>query len=130
MAEQVEQNAMIEPVTPHLGAVVRGLRLTASPDRSTLGTIRAAIAEHLVLVFEDQSLTAAELRLVPMLATHLTFAEIGGRLSVSENTVKTQVMSVYRKLDATSRGEAVEHAVRAGLIDPAAVSAVVFGERY
>ena len=62
MVAQAAQTVTIEPVTPHLGAVVRGLRLTGSPDRSTLELIRAALAEHLVLVFEDQSLGAAELR--------------------------------------------------------------------
>ena len=71
------------------------------------------------------TLTGAELRLVPMLATHLTFAETDQRLAVSDNTIKSQAMSVYRKLDATSRGEAVQHAVRVGLIDPAAVTAIV-----
>jgi LuxR family maltose regulon positive regulatory protein len=71
------------------------------------------------------TLTTAELRLVPMLATHLTFHEIGDRLFISTNTVKTQAMSIYRKLDATSRTEAVEHAARAGLLDAAAVTAVL-----
>jgi taurine dioxygenase len=62
LLEQAEQNPTIEPVTPHLGAVVRGLRLTVAPGRSTLEAIRDALAEHLVLVFEDQSLRPAELR--------------------------------------------------------------------
>ena len=41
---------------------------------------------------------AAELRLLPLLATHLSFREIGERLFVSRNTIKTQAISVYRKL--------------------------------
>ena len=73
------------------------------------------------------TLTEAELRVIPMLATHLTVAEIGHRLGISENTVKYHVGSVYRKLDATTRGEAVKHAARAGLIDPAAMTAIVLG---
>ncbi|MFV2063983.1 MAG: LuxR C-terminal-related transcriptional regulator, partial [Chloroflexota bacterium] len=64
-------------------------------------------------------------RSVPMLATHLTFRQIGARLFISENTVKTQAMSTYRKPDTTPRIEAVNHAVDAGLLEPAAVSAVV-----
>ena len=61
----------------------------------------------------------AELRLLPLLTTHLTFREIGERLFVSQNTVKTQAISIYRKLDATSRGEAVERATALGLLGAA-----------
>jgi LuxR family maltose regulon positive regulatory protein len=65
----------------------------------------------------ESSLTAAELRLLPYLPTHLSFREIGERLFVSRNTVKTQAISIYRKLDATSRGEAVARAEVLGLLD-------------
>ena len=77
-------------------------------------------------VLGASSLTEAELRLVPLLATHLSFADIASRLHVSRNTVKTQATSLYRKLDATSRREAVEHAAQVGLLDPAAVTAALF----
>ena len=43
------------------------------------------------------SLTGAELRLLPYLATHLTFPEIASRLFISRNTVKTEAVSIYRK---------------------------------
>jgi LuxR family transcriptional regulator, maltose regulon positive regulatory protein len=71
------------------------------------------------------TLTAAELRLLPLLTTHLTFREIAERLYVSRNTVKTQAISVYRKLDASSRSEAIQRATELGLVDaaPAAVGA-------
>ena len=49
------------------------------------------------------SLTGAELRLLPYLATHLTFLEIGARLFISRNTVKTEALAIYRKLGASSR---------------------------
>ena len=54
------------------------------------------------------SLTTAELRLLPLLPTHLTFAEIGQQLYVSRHTVKTQAISVYRKLGVSSRSQAVQ----------------------
>lgn len=54
------------------------------------------------------TLTNAELRVLPLLGTHLSFAEIGDRLYVSRHTVKTQAMSIYRKLGASSRSEAVQ----------------------
>ncbi len=65
----------------------------------------------------SSSLTMAELRILRFLPTHLSFREIGTRLHVSTNTVKSQVHAVYRKLDAASRSEAVEHASTLGLID-------------
>lgn len=68
------------------------------------------------------TLTAAELRLLPLLTTHLSFREIADRLFVSRNTVKSQAISVYRKLDASSRSEAIERAVQLGLVDAPATA--------
>lgn len=62
-------------------------------------------------------LTRAELRLLPLLATHLSFREIGARLYVSRNTVKTQAISVYRKLGVSSRSDAIDRATRLGLVE-------------
>jgi len=64
----------------------------------------------------SNGLTKAELRLIPLLATHLSFREIGNRLFVSRNTVKTQAISVYRKLGVSSRSEAIERATEIGLL--------------
>jgi len=65
------------------------------------------------------ALTTAELRVLRLLPTHLSFREIAGRLHVSANTIKTQAHAVYRKLDASSRTEAVMHARAVGLVDAA-----------
>jgi LuxR family transcriptional regulator, maltose regulon positive regulatory protein len=58
--------------------------------------------------FGASSLTAAELRLVPLLPTHLSLPQIAGRLYVSPHTVKAQVKSIYRKLGVSSRGAVVD----------------------
>jgi LuxR family maltose regulon positive regulatory protein len=63
------------------------------------------------------ALTAAELRLLPLLSTHLSFAEIAAELFVSPNTAKTHAVSIYRKLDAGSRGQAVTRARELGLLE-------------
>ena len=63
------------------------------------------------------SLTAAELRLLPYLATHLTFPEIASRLFISRNTVKSEAVALYRKLGASSRSQAIERAVEVGLLE-------------
>ncbi len=62
------------------------------------------------------SLTTAELRVLRFLPTHYSFHEIAQRLHVSSNTVKTHVHAVYRKLDASSRSQAVANATQAGLL--------------
>jgi len=79
--------------------------------RSTLDTIR-------VDSIGASSLTTAELRLVPLLSTHLSFREIGERLHVSRHTVKTQAISVYRKLGVSSRSEAIDRVQAIGLLAP------------
>ena len=63
------------------------------------------------------SLTAAELRLLPLLRTHLTFREIAERLYVSRHTVKTQAISIYRKFGVSSRSEAIDRVNELGLLD-------------
>jgi LuxR family maltose regulon positive regulatory protein len=63
------------------------------------------------------SLTTAELRILQFLPTHLSLPEIAKELNVSANTVKTHTRAVYRKLDASSRSEAVTRARGAGLIN-------------
>ncbi len=62
------------------------------------------------------SLTVAELRLLPFLATHFTFREIGERTHVSRHTVKTHAMSIYRKFGVSSRSDAIRHAQEVGLL--------------
>src|SRR5262249_8525421 len=61
------------------------------------------------------ALTLAELRVLPYLTTHLSFQQIGERLHLSRNTIKSQAMAIYRKLGATTRTEAVARAHDIGL---------------
>jgi LuxR family transcriptional regulator, maltose regulon positive regulatory protein len=62
------------------------------------------------------SLTTAELRLLPLLTTHLTLAEISQRLFLSRNTVKSQAHAVYRKLGVSSRSDAISRMRELGLL--------------
>ena len=65
---------------------------------------------------ERADLTPAELRTLQFLPSHLSFREIGEQSFVSPNTVKTQAQAIYRKLNASSRAEAVERAREVGLL--------------
>jgi LuxR family maltose regulon positive regulatory protein len=74
-------------------------------------------AEHAPAASGASSLTAAELRVLPMLATHLSFPEIGAEMFLSPHTVKSQAMSIYRKLGAASRNQAVTRSRELGLLE-------------
>jgi LuxR family transcriptional regulator, maltose regulon positive regulatory protein len=63
------------------------------------------------------ALTAAELRLLPLLSTHLSFPEIAAEMFLSRNTIKSQANSLYRKLDASTRSQAVTQARELGLLE-------------
>ena len=64
------------------------------------------------------ALTAAELRLLPLLATHLTFPQIAEQMSLSQlHPVKAEATSIYRKLGTSSRNQAVMRARDLGLLD-------------
>jgi LuxR family transcriptional regulator, maltose regulon positive regulatory protein len=56
------------------------------------------------------ALSPAELRVLMLLPTHLTFREIGEELHITRNTVKTHVVAIYRKLQVTNRADAVRRA--------------------
>ena len=102
--------------------------------RPHLGTRGAQVAELERQVAElpdghdgrNTGLTPAELRLLPLLATHLSFREIGERLFVSRNTIKTQAISAYRKLGVSSRSAAIQRASELGLVEDASADSVDF----
>ncbi len=128
----VAVQARIELIRVHLAlADVAGARtlmreidelLKRRPDLGILvGEARALrtrlSAEHAPSVPGASSLTGAELRVLPMLATHLSFPEIGADLFLSPHTVKSQAMSIYRKLGASSRSQAVARSQQLGLLE-------------
>jgi len=80
--------------------------------------IRKRLSRSTATLIGSSTLTTAELRILPLLPTYLSFQEIADRLGVSRNTVKTHAMSIYGKVWASSRGEAVERAVALGLLEP------------
>jgi LuxR family maltose regulon positive regulatory protein len=64
-----------------------------------------------------EPLTSRELTILLHLAGDLSEAEIGRELFVSHSTVHSHVRSIYRKLGATSRAEAVEVAAAVGILE-------------
>jgi LuxR family transcriptional regulator, maltose regulon positive regulatory protein len=90
------------------------------PDLGALGTRAEELQKEVDVIPEPHGtqavgLTPAELRLLPLLSTHLSFREIAEQLYLSRNTIKTQAISLYRKLGVSSRSEAIAEAHRLGL---------------
>ena len=89
------------------------------PDLGTLtdaaGDLQMKLARINQVSHGPSSLTAAELRVLPLLSTHLSFREIGDRLSLSFHTVKSQAYSIYQKLGVSSRSQAVARGHELGL---------------
>ena len=61
-------------------------------------------------------LTQRELEILRLLPTHLTYQQIADELYVSPNTIKSYIKSIYRKLEADKRSDAVSTANSLGLI--------------
>jgi LuxR family maltose regulon positive regulatory protein len=93
--------------------------------RPSLGTlvdeaqaIRACLAKNRDPTIAGASaLSAAELRLLPMLSTHLSFPEIAEEMFLSRHTIKSEAISLYRKLGVFSRSQAVARSRELGLLD-------------
>ena len=92
------------------------------PDLGTLAeeaeALRARLSRQRSAASPGASaLTAAELRVLPLLATHLTAPEMAAELFVSVHTVKSQQASLYRKLGTSTRSQAIARARQLGLLE-------------
>jgi LuxR family maltose regulon positive regulatory protein len=85
------------------------------PDPGILSR-RAGPTERRPAAAAGEELTTKELDVLRLLPSRRSLREIAAELYVSRNTVKTHVRSVYRKLDASTRGEAVARARERGLL--------------
>ncbi len=104
LVTEVERLLLVRPHLERADTEARELRVKINASRN--------------VPREVSMLTSAELRLLPLLTTHLTFRQIAQHLYVSRNTIKTQAISVYRKLGVSSRTEAIDRAVELGLLRP------------
>jgi len=105
---------LLQTIVPNLGqrpiAMYATLLLRAfSTARS--GQLSLSVSSPLL-----EPLSAQEQRVLRLLAAGLSNPEIARELVVSPNTVKTQVQSIYRKLNVNSRDEAAEMARQMKLV--------------
>ena len=64
----------------------------------------------------NSDLSARERDVLIGLAKGFTYSEIGALLGVSDNTIRTHIRGLYRKLSVNSRAEAVFEAMQSGLL--------------
>ncbi|MGW0869436.1 response regulator [Streptomyces sp. NPDC002740] len=112
-----------------LEAGARGYVLKAGLPEELFRAVRGAAAGALGLAPEvvgelvaqspapERELSGREVEVVRLLAEGLSNRAIAGALFLSEATVKTHLVRVYRKLGADNRAAAVSEAVRRGLLD-------------
>src|ERR1022692_2182349 len=63
------------------------------------------------------ALTGAEIRLLPLLSTPLSSPETAAQMFLSRHTIKSEANSLYRKLGASSRSQAVTRSRELGLLE-------------
>lgn len=103
--------------------VARGLLADAQALLATAGSVPHlreivdAIGLRLAAGASEQSdLTGAELRVLRLLATHLTVPRMARQLFIAPSTVRGHLKSIYLKLDVHDRSTAVERAMALGLL--------------
>ena len=110
-------------IFPSLQAGARGYLLKDASLEELANAIRAVAAGESLLdptlmshSPPAYSLTTRELDVLRLMAEHCNNAQIGKRLFVSENTVKTHAARLFDKLSARRRTQAVQLGKEAGLI--------------
>ncbi|MHB9106284.1 MAG: response regulator [Armatimonadota bacterium] len=109
-----------------LRAGARAYLLKDTPRNELLACIRAvadgqkiippAIAAKLADRMTTLALSPRELEVLKLMGDGHANKEIADRLSIAEGTVKTHVVAILRKLDATDRTQAVTIALKRGII--------------
>jgi DNA-binding NarL/FixJ family response regulator len=78
--------------------------------------IPPALISKLTASLSSESVTGRELEVLSLLARGKSNKEIGAILYISESTVKSHLRSIFTKLNALSRTEAIATATRQGLV--------------
>jgi DNA-binding NarL/FixJ family response regulator len=111
-----------EEVAGAVRAVVAGQGLIAPSMVPKLFCRFAALARQVEQTGDQLPapvLTARELQVLVLVARGKSNRQIAAELYIAENTVKNHVRNILEKLHVHSRTEAVLHAVRQHLLDPA-----------
>ncbi|MBW3548884.1 MAG: response regulator transcription factor [Actinobacteria bacterium] len=97
--------------------IAETLRLVAS-GRTALsqGVAVSMLAEVQALPSAEELVSKREEEVLQLIADGCSSAEVAERLFISQKTVKNHLASIYHKLDARDRTQAVLRAVRMGIV--------------
>jgi NarL family two-component system response regulator YdfI len=107
----ISRDATLEEIEGAVHAVNAGLVVTTPTSLAELLPDARPFAEGLAEPLSDR-----ELEVLDLVAEGLSNKLIAHRLTISEHTVKTHIASIFAKLGASSRTEAVSQAIRRGLV--------------
>ena len=109
------RHASSEEIVAAIEAVAAGL-VVLHPEVMTSLRSASLARPGAVAAVADQRLTAREIEILGLIAEGLGNKAIAARLRISDHTVKFHIASIFAKLSAGSRTEAVTIGVRQGLI--------------
>jgi two-component system, NarL family, response regulator YdfI len=109
------RDASSEEIIAGLQAAATGL-IALHPDAFEYLLSRIRFRERPELAFSDPVLSAREIEILRMIAEGLGNKEIASKLRISDHTVKFHISSMFAKLGAANRAEAVTLGIRQGLI--------------
>ena len=109
------RHASSEEIVAAIEAVAAGL-VVLHPEVMTSVRSASLARPGAVAAVADQRLTAREIEVLGLIAEGLGNKAIAARLRISDHTVKFHIASIFAKLSAGSRTEAVTIGVRQGLI--------------
>jgi NarL family two-component system response regulator YdfI len=104
-----------EEIIAAVEAVATGL-LVVHPNAAGALRLASSTGPRAAVAVAHQALTARELEILGLIAEGLGNKAIATRLRISEHTVKFHIASIFAKLNAGSRTEAVTVGVRLGLL--------------
>ncbi|NJK47679.1 response regulator transcription factor [Candidatus Gracilibacteria bacterium] len=109
------RSATAEEIISAVAAAAAGL-IVLHPDFAEVWLSVPSFRTQVLPTETSESLTQREIEVLQMLAQGLGNKAIASRLSISEHTVKFHISSIFTKLNASSRTEAVMLGLRQGFI--------------
>jgi DNA-binding NarL/FixJ family response regulator len=109
------RDAGSEEIIAAVQAAAHGL-IALDPDAFDYLLPRIRFGERPELAFSDPVLSPREIEILRMIAEGLGNKEIASKLGISDHTVKFHISSIFAKLGAANRAEAVTLGIRQGLI--------------
>ena len=100
--------------------IAEAVRLAASDEASMTPDLAASMLDEVRRLppegDEERVVTKREEEVLQLIADGCSTAEVAERLYISQKTVKNHLASIYQKLDARDRTQAVLRAVRMGIV--------------